>query len=134
MIRYLTYLRIALTLSIVLIGVSASQADQYGSWYSCNGYYYYYPACSTVTVSTPTVQSIPAVNQPMASTVSPPAYTVMKPVINDNAAVTIPQSQSYVVPQSQFYAPASNSYSYPSSGSNATPRSSWDFGKFPPYH
>ncbi len=150
MTRYPTCLRILLTLSIVLIAVSVSEAGPFGRR-ACYDYgyysYYYYPACSTVSVTYPTVTTYPAVTvttssvpsiptpaagQPMAS---PPAYTVMKPVIDDSAvSPALAAPQPVAIPQSGSYAPAAGSYSYPSGGYSTTPRSSWDFGRFPPYH
>ena len=123
MTRYATCLRTLLTLSLVLTGISASQA---GRWYARNGYYYY-PACSAVTVSTPPAANIPAAGQPMAATPAPTVYTVMKPVTGENAG-----NPAVIVPQSGSYVPAAPAY--PSSGWSTTPRSSWDYGSFPPYH
>ena len=78
MTRHSACLWTLFTLSIVLIGVSVSEAGQCGQWYACNGYYYYYyPACPAVTVSTLPTASISAAGQPMAAT--PPAASSPAP-------------------------------------------------------
>ncbi len=139
MTRHPAYSWTLLTLSIVLTGVSASEAGQFGRWYARNGYYYY-PACPAAMATTPpapttpaagqptaSTPGTPAAGQPMASTASPTVHTAMKPVMGENAgsaAVSTPQVRSYV--------PAAPVY--PSSGWSVTPRSSWDYGSFPPYH
>ena len=124
MTRYLTCLRTILALLLVLTAVSASEAGLFGRWRNRTDYYYP-PACPAVATSP--VSSTPAAGQPTASTAGPKSYTAMKPVIGDNAgstaATTLPSVQ---------YVPAPSAY--PRSGWSATPRSSWDFGSFPPYH
>ena len=123
MTRYLTCLRTLLPLLIVLTAVSASEAGLFGRWRTRNDYYA--PACPAVATSP--ASSTPAAGQPMASTAGPKAYTAMKPVIGDNTDNT-----AGAAPQGGQYVPAQRVYSSP--GWSATPRSSWDFGNFPPYH
>ena len=137
MTRYPTCVRALVTLSILLTGVSASEAAVFGRWRDCNDYYYsyYYPACSQVTVSTPLPAAgqpavstpLPVAGQPAVSTAGPAPHTAMMPVIGENAGSTVAP-----IPQSGFYVPAQRAY--PSSGWSTTPRSSWDYGSFPPYH
>ena len=122
MTRYPTCLRALFTLTIVLAGVSVSEAGLFGRWRAR----YDYPACPTATVSAPATASVPATGQPAAATAGPTVYTAMKPVIGENtggAAVAVPASGSYV--------PAPAVYS--GGAWSTTPRSSWDFGNFPPY-
>ncbi|MGA2255875.1 MAG: hypothetical protein ABSG53_14610 [Thermoguttaceae bacterium] len=120
--RYPTCLRALLTLLIVLTGVSASQAGLFGRWRTG----YYYPACAPATVATPAAPSVPATGQPKVSTTGPTVYTAAKPVIGENAG-----GAATPVPQNRSYAPAPAVYS--GSSWSTLPRSSWDFGKFPPY-
>jgi len=113
-----------LTLLIVLAGASASQAGLFGRWRTC---YDYYPASPAATVSTPAQTNIPPTGQPAVSTAGPTTYTVAKPVIGENAAAA-PVS----VPRTGSYAPAPRAYS--NGGWSINPRSSWDYGKFPPFN
>jgi len=139
MARYSICLMFLLTPSLVLTGVPASEAG----WYGCNGYYYttydYCPTCPTVTYSAPVATPAapaptapaPTAGQSAAAPAGPMVYSAMKPMIGQSAGATISVPQSMPV---QTYAPApacyrSGGYSYPST----TPRSSWDFGRFPPY-
>ena len=125
MTRYPTCLRTLLALLIVLTGVSASEAGLFGRWRARYDYYYY-PACPPVAGSAQPGPSVPAAGQPTVSTTGPTVYTVAKPVIGENAggaAVSVPQSGSYVPTQGVS----------PGGTWSTTPRSSWDFGKFPPY-
>ncbi|MGO9108680.1 MAG: hypothetical protein ACLP9L_05555, partial [Thermoguttaceae bacterium] len=116
------FLRTLLTLLIVLTGVSVSNAGLFGRWRAR----YDYPARPAATVSTPQAASVPAAGQPTVSTAGPIVYTVAKPVVSENAgsaAVSVPQSGSYVPAQAVS----------PGTSWSTLPRSSWDFGKFPPY-
>jgi hypothetical protein len=112
----------------VLLGVSAGEAFGWGrSYYPCyqtSGYaYYYYPA-TTYYYPTPAAAGVTAV---APSTGQP--YVVMKPVIP-----APPSPAAVPAPVPQYYAPAVNGGSYyGGSGGGNAPRSSWNFGKFPPY-
>ena len=122
MTRYSTCLRILLAQLIVLAGVSVSEAGLFGRW----RVYYDYPTCAPATVSAPRDAGTPAASQPAVSSAGPTVYTAMKPVIGPNAADAAP-----AVPQTRVYAPATGVA--PSGSWSTTPRSSWDFGRFPPY-
>ena len=130
MVRYLKAPSCTLVaLSIVLVAVSASEAGLFGRWRS-NYTYYYYPAYQPAVVSVPPAASQPAATaqpatQRAQATKVPTVYTAAKPVIAETpapAAVAVPQAS---------YAPASGSYS---GGWSVTPRTSWDYGTFPPYN
>jgi len=124
MTRYLLCLRTLLALCVVLAGVSASQAGLFGRWRAC---YDYTPASSPAAVSTPAQATIPPTGQPAASPTRPLPYTAAKPIVGDNAAAT-----AVSAPRTGTYAPAPRAYS--SGGWSINPRSSWDYGKFPPYN
>jgi len=121
MTRFSTLLRTLLTLLLVLTGVSASQAGLFGRWRAR----YDYPASPPATASTPQVSSVPAAAQPTTPTAGPTVYMVAKPVIGANAV-----SPTASVPAAS-YAPAPRVYS--GTGWSVLPRSTSDFGKFPPY-
>ncbi len=121
MTSYATFLRSLLTLLLVLSGVSASQAGLFGRWRARRDYQTSPPAA----VSTPPVTSLPAAAQPTTSTAGPTVYMVAKPVIGANAV-----SPTASVPAAS-YAPAPRVYS--GTGWSVLPRSTSDFGKFPPY-
>ncbi len=113
MAQCLAYLRVVAATLIVLAGCSISQAGLFRRGYVN---YYYYPACPTVVVAAPaqTVTAMP----------SPGAQTVYMPVEQPSAA----PAATYVpaeVPQYQYQGGGG--------GIGNMPRSSWDFGKFPPY-
>ena len=113
MTKYSTCFRTLLTLSIVLAAVSASQAGLFGRWRTR----YDAPACPPVAVSTPQ-SNIPAAG--------PTVYSVAKPVIDENA-----EGATVSVPANGSYVPATGVST--STGWSTMPRSSVDFGKFPPY-
>ncbi len=121
MTRYSMCLRTLLTLVIVLAGVSASQAGLFGRWRAR----YDSPACPPVAVSTTSQANTPAASQPTVSTAGPTVYSVAKPVIGENA-----DGAAAPAPAIRSYAPATG---VSSGGWSTMPRSSWDFGKFPPY-
>jgi hypothetical protein len=103
-------------------GYTTGYLGLFGRWHAR----YDYPACPPVTVSTTYEPRIPAAGQPSVPAAGPIVYTAAKPVVGENAngaAASIPQNGSYIPARSTF----------PGSGWNSTPRSSWDFGKFPPY-
>ena len=114
-----------LALLIVVVGVSTSQAQCWTGYYYPT--YYYYPSCCSGMVSTQpaATTATSTAGQPIVATAGPTVYTAAKPVTTENA---VPMAAP--VPQSGYYAPASG---YSSGGFSVTPRSSWDFGKFPPY-
>ncbi len=124
MVPRLTRARVLVGALMVLIGVSAGEAFGWGrSYYPCyqaSGYAYYY--------QTPTYYYYPAPAPAAGSAVVPSAgqpYMAMKPVIAAPPSPTIAPA-----PVPQYYAPAVNGGSY---GGGNVPRSSWNFGKFPPY-
>ncbi len=112
---------------MVLIGASAREAFGWGrSYYPCyhaSGYTYYY---QTPTYYYPA--PAPAVSAAAPSAGQP--YVAMKPVIE-----TPPSPAIGPAPVPQYYAPAVNGGSYGGGygSSGNVPRSSWDFGRFPPY-
>jgi hypothetical protein len=116
-------LRTLLTLVLVLTGISVSQAGLFGRWRA----QYDYPACPAATYATPAGPSVSAVGQPAMAPTGPIPYTAAKPVIGENAGNVVAPA-----PQTQYYAPAVTP-SYSGSGSSTIPRSTWDFGRFPPY-
>ncbi len=117
MTRSQTCLRTLLTLLIVLTGVSASQAGLFGRWRAR----YDYAPCPAATVSTPAAASVSTTGQPATG---PIVYTAAKPVIGENAGAAAPAP-------TRTYVPATG---VSSGGTWSTlPRSSWDFGKYPPY-
>jgi hypothetical protein len=117
-------LRTLLTLVVVLTGVSISQAGPFGRW---RARYDYYPVCPTATYATPAGPSVSAAGQPAMAPTGPIPYTAAKPVIGENAGNVVAPA-----PQVQYYAPAVTP-GYSGSGWSTIPRSTWDFGKFPPY-
>jgi len=121
MVRYSTSLRTLLTLSIVFAGVSASEAGLFGRWRACSDE----PARPPAMVSTPREPAIPAADQTKVSTTGPIVYTVAKPVVGENpdGALSVPRNRSNLPVRSTS----------PGTAWSTTPRSSWDFGKFPPY-
>ncbi len=120
MTRYSTCLRTLLTLLLVLTGVSASEAGLFGRW---RARYDYYTPCPAAATLTPAAASVSATGQPAAG---PIVYTAAKPVIGENAAAaTVP------VPRNQTYVPVASGNS--GTGWSTLPRSTWDFGKYPPY-
>ena len=122
MTRYATCLQIVLSLVIVLMGVSASQAGLFGRWRPRYDSAVYPPA----VVPTPPAPSVPAAGQPTASKAGPLVYTAAMPVVGENGGTRLPASL-----RNGAYVPAPPAYS--GSGWSTLPRSSWDFGKFPPY-
>ena len=118
MIRFATGFRALLTLSIVLTGVSASQAGLFAVAHTLllRSGGRFHAARS----------SVPAAAQPAVSTNGPTVYTAAKPVIGETvggAAASAPQSGTYCAGNKRFTG----------GGWSTLPRSSWDFGKFPPY-
>jgi hypothetical protein len=118
----------ALTLAALAIVTTVSAATSEAGWfrrgtaytYCYQPYYYYQTAPAVVTdtqVPTATQQAAP---QPTTS--GGVTYQTMKPVVTAGpaAAPTI----SY----------PSNSPGYSTGGYSVSPRSSWDYGRFPPYH
>ncbi len=122
MIRYSTCLRTLVTLLIVLAGFSTSEAGLFGRWRWRSEV----PARTTVTVATPPAAGISPTGQPATSMAGPMVYTVAKPVVGEAAA-----SAAASAAPAGSYVPASAG----SSGAtwSTLPRSSWDFGKYPPY-
>jgi len=104
---------------IVLTGISASEAGLFGRWRAR----YDSPACPPAAVST---ASAPAAVQPTVSTPGPTVYLAAKPVIGENAA-----GAAVSAPRTGTYMPTTAVS--PGAGWSPMPRSSWDFGKFPPY-
>ncbi len=108
--RYASFsLRALLGLSIVLTLVATSQAGLFRQWRT--GYtYYYYPTYAPPAVTPAPATAIAPAAQAAVVRAAPTVYTVAKPVVS---------------------APAASTYS--SGGWSVAPRSSWDFGGFPPY-
>jgi hypothetical protein len=98
---------------MVLIGVSVSEAGIF------RRAYVWQPVC---------VQPAP---YPVATAPAPAAaeatHTVYKPIVPDSA---VPAAEPTIStrPAPQYYGPAQ------SGGWNTAPRSSWDFGRYPPFH
>jgi hypothetical protein len=114
---------------MVLVGVPTGEAFGWGrSYYPCyqgSGYaYYYYPAPAYYYPS-PAPASVSAV----APSAGQP-YVAMKPVIEASPSPAITPA-----PVPQYSAPAVNGGSYYGGGYGGgnLPRSSWNFGRFPPY-
>jgi hypothetical protein len=119
MVPRITRPQFVLVALMVLMCVSAGEAFGWGqSYYPCYqspGYTYYYPA-------TTYYYPAPAAGQ---------SYTAMMPVTEAPASPVI-------TPAPQYYAPAVGGGYYGGGygggyGSSNLPRTSWNFGKFPPY-
>jgi hypothetical protein len=126
MVPRLTRLRVFMVALTVLIGVSAGEAFGWGrSYYPCyqgSGYTYYYQAPAyyyPAAAPTGAATTAPSAGQP---------YVTMKPVIQ-----TPPSPAVVPAPVPQYYAPAFNGGSYGGYGGGSAPRTSWNFGRFPPY-
>ncbi len=126
MVPCMTGPQVLIATLMVLIGVSGGEAFGWGrSYYPCyqtSGYAYYYPT-TTYYYPTPATAGVtvaaPSTGQP---------YVAMKPVIP-----TPPSPAIAPAPVPQYYAPAVNGGGYGGYGGGNAPRTSWDFGRFPPY-
>jgi hypothetical protein len=122
MIRYSTCLRTLLTVLIVLAGLSSSEAGLFGRWRRRSEV----SARPTATVATPSAAAISPVGQPATSAAGPTVYTVAKPVVGETAA----SAAAPAAPAGSFVPASAVS---PGATWSTLPRSSWDFGKYPPY-
>ena len=124
MIRYSTCLRTLFTLLIVLAGFSTSEAGLFGRWRGRD----VAPApAAAATVATPATAAIPPTGKTAVPTAGPRTYTVAKPVIS-----ATPAGAAATAAPAAYYVPAQAVS--PSTGWSTLPRSSWDFGKYPPYN
>ena len=125
MVPRITRAQIVMAALMALICVSAGEAFGWGqSYYPCYqspGYTYYYPATTYYYPPASVSTVVPSAGQP---------YVAMKPVTE--TPVMVPQ----------YYAPAVSGGNYGGAygggygggyGSSNVPRTSWNFGKFPPY-
>lgn len=94
-------------------------------WFRGGGGYYYVPAYSAGCAPTNQALSVPASGTPAASS-GATAYQVNK--IPVHAEQPLPGHPS-TVSNAPMYVPGTTS-----GGSSVLPRSSWDYGRFPPYH
>ena len=106
---------------ILLTFSSVSEARWFRGGYS----YYYVPAYSAGRVPTNQALSVPAGGAPAASS-GATAYHVNKvPVASEQPLSAHPST----INNAPTYVPGATS-----GGSSVLPRSSWDYGRFPPYH
>ncbi len=122
MARYPTFLRSLLTLLIVLTGVSVSQAGLFGRWRAR----YNNPPPPPAATATTQQPSAPAPVQPAVAKAGPTVYMAAMPVIDEKANGS---AASFPATAAPAPAPCVN----PGTAPSTLPRSSWDFGKFPPY-
>ncbi len=111
-----SYPRVLAAVLIVLLGATVGEAGLF------RRAYVWYPAC---------VQPAPA---PVAAAPAPapaPAagtHTVYKPIVPESAVPAAQPAPAISSPAPQYYGPVQ------SGGWSISPRSSWDFGRYPPYH
>ena len=100
---------------------AASSASEAG-WFRGSARYYSYPADSTCYAATSPAPSAAPTQTAASTTAGPVVHQAHKPVIGaEPMPATLPAATSD--------APRAMS----GSGWSVTPRSSWDFGRFPPY-
>ncbi len=115
------HVRLICAVLILLAFTSVSEARWLRGGYT----YYYAPAYSAGCAPTNQALSVPAGGAPAASS-GATAYHVNK--IPVSAEQPLPAHPS-TINNAATYVPAATS-----SGSSVLPRSSWDYGRFPPYH
>jgi len=120
MTRYCVYCSALLALSLLLADAGASQAGIFGRW---RARYDYQPRPAAATT---TAQPAPVANPATAAPAGPIAYSAAKPITAaaPTPSVVAPQSTGVYVPQTG----TANGAAW-----SVAPRSSWDFGSFPPY-
>jgi hypothetical protein len=105
----------------LLAGSSASEAG----WFRGRGRCYSYPAESTGYAATSALPSAAPAPAAAAATSGPVVYQANRPVVAvETSPAELPAAANY----SPRYAPRATS-----GGSSVMPRSSWDFGSFPPF-
>ena len=106
---------------ILLAFSSVSEAR----WFRAGDRYYYVPAYSAGCAPTNQALSVPAGGAPAASS-GATVYQVNKvPVVSEQPLT----AHSPTINNAPAHMPGATS-----SGSSVLPRSSWDYGRFPPYH
>ena len=107
---------------VLLTGSSASD----GGWFREGGRCYYYPAESTYSVVTSPAPSTAPTQTASPTPAGPVVHQANKPV---NGPEPMPAAPPAAANCPTTYAPSTTS----GGGWSVKPRSSWDYGRFPPY-
>jgi hypothetical protein len=106
---------------VLLAGSSASEAG----WFRGGGRCYHYPAQSTYSAAT---------NPAATATTQAASPTPAEPVVHQaNKPVNGPEPMPTAPPAAANYPPAHAPSTTSGAGGSVTPRSSWDYGRLPPY-
>jgi hypothetical protein len=108
---------------VLLADTSASQAG----WFRGGGRCYYYTVDSTYTAATSSAPT--ATPAPTAAPTPMVAAAPTGPVVHQANMPVIGMESAPVAAPATIYAPSTA----PGGGWSVTPRSSWDFGRFPPF-
>ena len=118
-----TYRECARLIGVALVLLAGSSASEAG-WFRGRGRCYSYPAESTGYAATSALPSAAPAPAAAAATSGPVVYQANRPVVGLETSPGSPPAANYL----PTYAPRATF-----GGSSVIPRSSWDFGSFPPF-